>query len=64
MYHKGIIYQGTSDLTEMVDYLQGRIGDYKNDRCTIEDITLGVALKISNALDYTIEALFNTEEQA
>lgn len=30
MYHKGIIYQGTSDFAEMVDSLHGRTGDYKN----------------------------------
>lgn len=51
-------------LAEMVGCSQGRIGDYEKGRCTIENITLGVALKISNALDCTIEDLFTTEEQS
>ena len=51
-------------LAEMVGCSQGIIGDYENGRCTIENITLGVALKISNALDCTIEDLFTTEEQS
>jgi putative transcriptional regulator len=51
-------------LAAMVGCSQGRIGDYESGRCTIENITLGVALKISNALGCTIEDLFTAEEQA
>ena len=51
-------------IAEMVGCSQGRIGYYESGRCTIENITLGVALKISNALGCTIEDLFTTEEQA
>lgn len=51
-------------LAEKVGCSQGRIGDYENGRCTIENITLGVALKLANALECTIEELFTTEEQA
>ncbi|HPY85538.1 helix-turn-helix transcriptional regulator [Ruminococcus sp. XPD3002] len=48
-------------LAEMVGCSQGRIGDYESGRCTIENITLGVALKLSNALGCTIEDLFTME---
>jgi putative transcriptional regulator len=51
-------------LAEMVGCSQGRIGDYESGRCTIENITLGIALKLSNALGCSIEDLFTTEEQA
>lgn len=51
-------------LAAMVGCSQGRIGDYEIGRCTIENITLGVVLKISNALDCTIEEIFTAEEQA
>ena len=49
--------------SKMLECSQGRIGDYESGRCTIENITLGVALKISNALGCTIEDLFTAEEQ-
>lgn len=50
-------------LAEMIGCSQGRIGDYEKGRCTIENLTLGVALKLSNALGCTIEELFTAEEQ-
>ena len=50
-------------LAEIVGCSQGRIGDYESGRCTIENITLGVALKLSNALGCSIEDLFTAEEQ-
>lgn len=49
-------------LAEIVGCSQGRIGDYESGRCTIENITLGVALKLSNALGCSIEELFTAEE--
>ncbi len=51
-------------LAEMVGCSQGRIGDYESGRCTIENITIGIALKLSNALGCSIEDLFTTEEHA
>ena len=50
-------------LAEMVGCSQGRIGDYESGRCTIENITLGIALKLSNALGCSIEDLFTADEQ-
>lgn len=48
-------------LAEKVGCSQGRIGDYESGRCSIENLTIGVALKIANALGCTIEDLFIAE---
>lgn len=52
-----------AQLAQIVGCTQSRIADYETGRYNLENITLGLALRISNALNCSIEELFTIETQ-
>lgn len=53
-----------AQLAEQVGCTQSRIADYETGRYQIDNLTLGLALKLANALECTIEELFTIEATA